>query len=188
MDEAETMFTSQPDWDQWCLRSYADTTSPSSAYTCVSSLSALNAFKASSWNQTLVLDIEGRLDNPVPNVTVVPRQYLDAAGYDAFTGREVYQMLGFCTMFGVGCDVFTTQDPFNVIFTAADVAIMKEFARQMDKDFAEVTGKWDGMGSINAVPEDVSLLCGYMKEVRRRGGEKARRAPTTKLRARRACH
>ena len=112
-----------------------------------------------------MLDIEGRLDNPVPGIPILPSAVLDALGLNAFNGREVYQLLGFCSKFGLGCDVLDSPQ-FSAIFSSSDVDTMKAFATQLDVDFEAVTELWDGTGPINDTPDDVTLLCAYMKEVR----------------------
>lgn len=50
MEEAETMFTSNADWQKWCLREYNDIYDATQGYECAKSLSALNAYKASRYD------------------------------------------------------------------------------------------------------------------------------------------
>ncbi|GMH55303.1 hypothetical protein TrLO_g5119 [Triparma laevis f. longispina] len=166
MEEAETMFTSNAEWQKWCLREYNDIYDATQGYECAKSLSALNAYKASSWDQVMVDDIEDRLDNPVAGVTPLADAVIATLPTGAFNGREVYQLLGFCTKFGVACDIMTNPAyPFAAFFTTDDINIMKAFSSQLDADFATVTALWDGSGAINSDPEAVSLFQAYMKDL-----------------------
>jgi hypothetical protein len=166
IDEAETMFTQNAQWQNWCLREYNDIYDAAQGYECAQSLSALNVFKASSWDQNLVDDIEARLDNPVAGVPVLPSEVLALLSSGAFNGREVYQLLGFCTKFGVACDIMENPAyPFSTIFSADDINTLKAFSVQLDADFLAVTSLWDGSGAINSDPDAVSLFAAYMKDL-----------------------
>ena len=157
MDEAETMYPKHSEWTSYCKRDYVDSSNASLGYECAKPLSAMNIFKASSWNQTLVLSIMERLDNPVPGFPTIPNPLVEG---ESIRGREIYQLLGFCTKFGVACEIL---ENFNL--TTADINLAKAFSTDLDEDFLSVTSLWDGTGAINSSPDDVSLLCAYMKEL-----------------------
>ena len=102
-----------------------------------------------------------RLDNPVPGFPLIPNPQVEGA---FLGGREIYQLIGFCTKFGVACDIF--ENPlFAAIIDESDVNVAKAFSSQLDADFKAVTDLWTGTGPINSNPDDVSLFCAYMKEL-----------------------
>lgn len=59
MDEAESMFPEHSQWERYCLREYPDPNNPDD-YSCAKALSAMNIFKASSWDQDMVDSIMER--------------------------------------------------------------------------------------------------------------------------------
>ncbi|GMH50940.1 hypothetical protein TrRE_jg3946 [Triparma retinervis] len=160
MEEAESMFPDHPKWDRYCLREYPDPNNPDD-FKCAKALSAMNIFKASSWNQAMVDSIMERLDNPVAGLPTIANPFVEGTFVG---GREIYQLIGFCTKFGVACDVFES-GPFAAILTETNIEDAKAFAVQLDEDFQTITDLWDGTGVINPNPDDVSLLCAYMKEL-----------------------
>ena len=153
MSETETMITNHREWRDYCRRKYDDDTDPSSDFKCEPGLTPLKAYKAKSWNQTLADSIMERLDNPVQNFPEIP-------GMGVVTGRQIYQLLGFCTKFGIVCDVAALS-----LISETDLNVALNFGKQLDADFLKMTAEWDGTGIINPEVDRVTEMLAYMMDL-----------------------
>ena len=108
-------------------------------------------YRASEWDSALVLDIEARLDAPVPGIVDLGPET---------TGLAIYNGLGACLFYGLDCGFLTRLGLDKAAQTTAAM-----YAYELMADFAKVTDKWDGLGELNTNPAEVTHFAAVMKQL-----------------------
>ena len=134
MYDTEGTIVRHPDYSDYCYLNYNGTSNVSLG--CNPSLSVLNIFYASEWDQTVT---EAIIDEFKSDPTKI----------------ETYNDLALCVEAKYFCDLV---DPK---YTAAD----KLWVEQIHETIMAVMMKWDGQGSLNSNINHVTEFIAYMNEL-----------------------